>query len=176
VRPGELEIMTLQELIDRGEIAELVSRLGLWLDEKRFDEARSILTEEATAKAPGGSVAGVDQVAEQARRNHMVPTQHVITNVLIDLEGDRATVGANLIATFVDGPDPSGPLFQRGERYTFEVVRTADGWRLSQVESKPIWSIGPRDPGARSRASSGAETEGRRISWAPISPRGPSPR
>jgi SnoaL-like domain len=53
VRPGELEIMTLQELIDRGEIAELVSRLGLWLDEKRFDEARSILTEDATAKAPG---------------------------------------------------------------------------------------------------------------------------
>jgi hypothetical protein len=134
--------MSLQELIDRSEITELVSRLGVWLDEKRFDEARSILTEDATAKTPGGSVAGVDQVAEQARRNHVVPTQHVITNVVIDLDGDRATIGANLIATFVHGPDPSGPLFQRGERYTFEAVRTADGWRLSRVGSKPIWTIG----------------------------------
>ena len=90
--------MTLQELIDRTEIIELVSRLGVWLDEKRFDEARSILTEDATVTTPGGSVAGVDRVAAQARRNHVVPTQHVITNVLIDLDGDRATVGANLIA------------------------------------------------------------------------------
>jgi hypothetical protein len=141
--------MTLQELIDRSEIIELVSRLGVWLDEKRFNEARSILTEDATVKTPGGSVAGVDQVAEQARRNHVVPTQHVITNVLIDLDGDRATVGANLIATFVHGRDPSGSLFQRGERYTFEAVRTADGWRLSRVESKPIWTIGSRDPDAQ---------------------------
>jgi hypothetical protein len=140
--------MTLQELTDRSEITELVSRLGVWLDEKRFDEARSIITEDATAKTPGGSVAGVDQVAEQARRNHVVPTQHVITNVLIDLDRDRATVGANLIATFVHSPDPSGPLFQRGERYTFEAVRTADGWRLSRVESRPIWNIGPRGPDA----------------------------
>jgi SnoaL-like domain len=141
--------VTLQELIDRIEIIELVSRLGVWLDEKRFNEARAILTEDATVKTPGGSVAGVDQVAEQARRNHVVPTQHVITNVLIDLDGDRATVGANLIATFAHGPDPSGPLFQRGERYTFEAVRTADGWRLSRVESKPIWTTGSRDPGAQ---------------------------
>jgi len=140
--------MNLQELIDRSEITELVSRLGVWLDEKRFDETGSILTEDATAKTPGGSVAGVDQVAEQARRNHVVPTQHVITNVVIDLDGDRAAVGANLIATFVHGPDLSGPLFQRGERYTCESVRTADGWRLSRVESKPIWTIGSRDPEA----------------------------
>lgn len=134
----------LQELIDRSEITELVNRLGVWLDEKRWDEARSILTEDATAKTPGGSVAGVDQLAQQARQNHVVPTHHVITNVLIDLDGDRATVGANLIATFVTGPDRSGPHFQLGERYRFEAIRTPDGWRLSQVESTPVWSAGSR--------------------------------
>jgi SnoaL-like domain len=131
----------LNELISRSEISELVSRLGIWLDEKRWDEARSILTEDATAKTSGGSVAGVDQVAEQARRNHVVPTQHVITNVLIDLDGDRATVGANLIATFVAGPDGSGPHSQLGERYRFEAVRTPAGWRLSHVEARPVWSV-----------------------------------
>jgi hypothetical protein len=114
----------LQELIDRSEITELVNRLGVWLDEKRWDEARSILTEDATAKTPGGSVAGVEQLAQQARQNHVVPTHHVITNVLIDLDGDRATAGANLIATFVSGPDRSGPHFQLGERYRFEAIRT----------------------------------------------------
>jgi DNA-binding MarR family transcriptional regulator len=131
----------LQELIDRNEITELVSRLGMWLDEKRWDEARSILTEDATAETGGGSVAGVEQVAEQARRNHVVPTHHVITNVLIDLDGDRATVSANLVATFVGGTDGSGPHSQLGERYRFEAVRSSEGWRLSRVEARPVWSV-----------------------------------
>ncbi len=39
----------MQELVDRSEIADLVSRLGLWLDEKRFDYAPSIFVEDATA-------------------------------------------------------------------------------------------------------------------------------
>jgi SnoaL-like domain len=134
----------LQDLLDRSEITELVTRLGIWLDEKRWDEARAILTEDVTAQTPGGTVAGIEQVVEQARRNHVVPTHHVITNVAIALDGDRATVGANLIATFVNGPDLSGPLFQLGERYSFEAVRTREGWRLSRVRTKPIWTVGSR--------------------------------
>jgi SnoaL-like domain len=84
---------------------------------------------------------GVDRVAEQARRNHVVPTHHVITNVLIDLDGDRATVAANLILTFIGGGDGSGPLTQIGERYRFGAARTSDGWRFSRVEASPIWSV-----------------------------------
>jgi SnoaL-like domain len=93
----------LRELLDHREITQLVDRLGLWLDEKRFDEARSILTEGAMAETPGGTARGLEAVVEQARRNHgeEVGTQHVITNKVIDLEGDRATVGANLIATLL---------------------------------------------------------------------------
>jgi hypothetical protein len=151
----------LQELIDRSEITQLVSRLGIWLDEKRWDEARSILTEDATAQTGGGSVGGVDQVVEQARRNHAVPTHHAITNVLIELDDDRATVGANLIATFVGGPDGSGAQSQLGERYRFEAVRTSEGWRLCHVEARPIWSVRSRpvSPDARRGPRSGVLSE-----------------
>jgi hypothetical protein len=38
-----MDLRQVQALIDRGEITDLVTRLGLWLDEKRFDEARPIL-------------------------------------------------------------------------------------------------------------------------------------
>jgi hypothetical protein len=132
--------MNMQELMDRQAIADLISRLGLWLDEKRFDEARSVLTEAVTVDTPGGSSQGVDAVAEQARRNHAVDrTQHVITNVLIELEGDRATAGANLVVTFADGPEP---LRTHGERYRFEALRTPAGWRLSRVQVTPVWTSG----------------------------------
>jgi hypothetical protein len=49
-----------------------------------------------------------------------------------------------LIATFVSGPDGSGPQFQLGERNRLEAIRTPHGWRLSHVESTPVWSVGSR--------------------------------
>jgi hypothetical protein len=123
-------------LTDRHEIADLVSRLGLWLDEGRFDEAPSILTDDVTVSTPGGQAEGIERVIAQARRNHQYDgLQHVISNVLVDLDGDRAAVRANLVASFVD----AGAVEQHGERYRFEALRTADGWRLSRVEVEPVW-------------------------------------
>jgi hypothetical protein len=131
----------IQDLTDRREITDLVSRLGLWLDEKRFDEGRSILAEDVTVATAGGSAQGVESVAAQARRNHDVDDlQHVITNVLVDLDGDRADVRANLIVTFVPDADTPASRVARGERYRFEAVRTPQGWRLSRVEVSPVWS------------------------------------
>jgi hypothetical protein len=131
----------LQELTDRQDLTDLVSRLGLWLDERRFDDPWSILTEDVTVATAGGSAQGIHRVAAQARRTHDVENlQHVITNVLIDLDGDRASVRANLIVTFVPRADEPASHTTRGERYRFAAVRTPHGWRLSRVEIDPIWT------------------------------------
>jgi SnoaL-like domain len=133
--------LSLQELTDRQAITDLVSRLALWLDEARFDDPRSILTEDVTVATAGGSAQGIDRVAAQARRTHDVEgLQHVITNVLVDLDGDRATARANLIVTFVPRADAPDAHSMRGERYRFEAVRAPEGWRLSRVEVDPIWT------------------------------------
>lgn len=98
----------LQQLNDRQAVADLITRLGLMLDDKRFDDARTILADDVVVHTPGGSSPGPEAVVAQARRNHTVRTQHVITDVLIQLEGDRAEASANLIVTFVadsDHPD-----------------------------------------------------------------------
>jgi hypothetical protein len=129
--------MTLQELADRHAVVDLVDGLGLWLDEKRFDAAREILTEDVRVQTPGGVAEGIESVAAQAARNHAVPTQHVITNVRVALDGDRATAGANLVVTFA-----GEPLRTLGERYRFEAVRQPDGWRLSSIQVTPVWATG----------------------------------
>jgi SnoaL-like domain len=130
----------LRQLSDRQTITDLISRLGLWLDEKRFDEAPDIFTPDVAVKTAGGSASGIDHVVEQARRNHRATTQHLITNVLIELDRDRADVDANLIVTFVPNPEQPDSRFALGERYRFEAVRTGSGWRLSRVEAAPVWS------------------------------------
>jgi SnoaL-like domain len=118
----------MQQLIDRQDIADLVSRLGLWLDgETTLDQARAILADDVSISTPGGEVQGIERAVEQARRNHDVETQHVITNLLVDVDGDTATAGANAIITFPDRTLTG--------RYAFETRRTAAGWRLTKIAS-----------------------------------------
>ncbi|MEU1962309.1 nuclear transport factor 2 family protein [Nocardia sp. NPDC019304] len=139
----------LRELMDRQEITALVDRLGRALDEGRFDDLRAIYTPGATAKTPGGTAEGRDALIAQASCNHgeHLRIQHVVGNVLIDLHGDTAEVRANLIATFAlatsDGTPPP-PVYTLGEVYRFDAVRTGEGWRLSRVQTTPVWSTGKR--------------------------------
>ncbi|HEY9476323.1 MAG TPA: nuclear transport factor 2 family protein [Mycobacteriales bacterium] len=131
----------VRELADRAEINDLVSHLGRWLDEKRFDDTRSVFTEDAIGEFPSGPIRGVEALTDQARRHHadFERTQHITTNTLVDLAGDRATVRANLIATFVRHADTPEPEPTVGERYRFEAVRTEQGWRFCRVEVHPVW-------------------------------------
>jgi hypothetical protein len=148
----------LTQLGDRQEIAELIARLGVMLDERRFEDAESILTEDVTVSTPGGSSRGREAVAAQARRNHTVRTQHVITDVVIQFDGNTAQAHANLIVTFapdrpgsslaINGYEQPDPYLTLGQRYRFGAVRTEGGWRLARIETEPLWSSRPLAPGA----------------------------
>lgn len=137
-------------LIARDEITTLVHRLGACLDEARFDDMRAIFTADATAKTPGGVAEGIDALTAQASRNHAPEEriQHVITDVLVDLHGGRASVRANLVVTFAGIPDgdvpEAGTRLRVGEVYRFTARRTPDGWRLASVETVMVWVSGQR--------------------------------
>jgi hypothetical protein len=143
----EQQQQQVRQLVDHHEITDLVYRLGAVLDDRRFDEMRSLLVEEATVRTPGGTAEGREALIAQATRNHHPdePTQHLITNVLVELAGDRAEVRANLVVNFAspgirDVALPAPPRkYTLGETYHFDVVRTSEGWRFSRVESRPVW-------------------------------------
>ncbi|MET7328693.1 nuclear transport factor 2 family protein [Nonomuraea sp. NPDC005650] len=137
----------VRELSDREEITDLVYRLGAVLDEGRFDELSAIFSEDATALTPGGLAEGRSALIAQAGRNHSPEEriQHVIGNVLVNVDGNRARVRANLIATFAaEGASEvrlaPAPRLILGEVYHFEAIRTGQGWRLSRVETTPVWA------------------------------------
>src|SRR5262249_27972198 len=141
---GANEMSDLQELTDRADLNDLLARQGRWLDEQRFDESESIFTDDVTVSTPGGQASGLPAVVDQARRNHTryARTQHVTSNVSVDLTGDHATVGANLIATLVQDDSTGEPTLTLGERYHFDAVRTPQGWRFRRVEITPVWRVG----------------------------------
>lgn len=143
---------TLQQLVDHNEITDLIHRLGVVLDEGHFDDLRSLLAEDATVRTPGGTAEGREAVIAQASRNHPPeqPIQHVITNMLVDLDGACAQARANLVVYFgpLAGASDSGvPLaapveYTTGEVYQYDLVRTSEGWRFSRIQTTPVWRSG----------------------------------
>jgi 3-phenylpropionate/cinnamic acid dioxygenase small subunit len=129
---------------DRAELAELLARQGEWLDEQRFDEVGTIFTPDAVVRTQGGQSEGLEALAAQARRVHsdFAKTQHLTSGVLIEVDGDRATVRANLVAVFVRDAATGQPTGVVGERYRFEAIRTPAGWRFSSLEVSPVWRYG----------------------------------
>src|SRR5690606_12422915 len=71
-------------------------------------------------------------------------TQHLITNVEIDLDGDRATVRA-LFHNPLQLPGMPG-VSHCGGTYEHEVVRTPEGWRSRQLVETMLWSSNPVPP------------------------------
>jgi len=148
----------ISQIGDRQAIADLIARLGLMLDEKQFEDAPSILVDDVTVQTPGGSSSGLGEVMAQAERTHTVRTQHAITDVLIELNGDTAQARANQISTFapdrpgarllVNGVEQASPYLTIGGLYRFGAVRTEAGWRLSRIESETLWSSQPQTRGA----------------------------
>jgi hypothetical protein len=128
-------VPTLEQLSDRAELTDLVARLARWLDTGARGDAADVLTDDVSATTPGGRAEGREAVVAQARAAHAVPTLHQITNVLVDLDGDEAAIGAAVTATFAgDGAT--------GGRYELAARRTTAGWRLTAVGMKSVYRRG----------------------------------
>jgi len=133
----------IQKLLDLNDIHDLITRFGMGLDHRDLALLRSVFPEE--------KMAGITGAVKNAG-NLWEFSQHVITDRSIELREDRATVRANLIGSNIGRRDGewSGDAFDaagraayevRG-RYEWQVVRTAEGWRIDDTNLTYLWSVG----------------------------------
>ena len=136
---GKRDLVDLWEevrrLTDRREVADLLLRLVACLDERRFADLRDLFAEDVTVRTPGGEAAGPDAVIEQAARNHesAAAVQHLVGEVLVELDGDEAALRADAFITFVEAADEVAQELR--EVYRCRAQRTAKGWRLVRVQT-----------------------------------------
>ena len=119
----------VRALADRAELADLVARHSLWIDEGRYGETDRLFTEDVVVKSPRGEAHGIAAMIELARVGHdmYVRTLHSKSNLVVDVDGDTATVRAHDIAVFVID-DGSGAVAAVVHHYGAR--RTEDGWPL----------------------------------------------
>ncbi len=141
--------MDLQEISDRLEIADVVTRYTRGIDTGEWDRLDTVFTPDATIDytESGGISAGYAEVKPWLAE--MLPAffpkrMHTIGQVEIVFDGaDLATVTA-----YFDNPMPMADgaggekIVEIGGMYHHEMVRTTDGWRSRRLHEQVVWKRG----------------------------------
>lgn len=130
--------MNLQELSDRAAVEDLVTRLSYAQDDRDFSALRALFTDVLLLDMYGVPLSEVRADDLTAKAAATIPkwafTQHWATNVLVELDGDRATVRSNG-TTYVHAPRESGATDYciTREYINLGCVRTDKGWLIDRV-------------------------------------------
>ena len=135
--------MDVQELSDRLEITDLLTRYARAVDRKDWDLYRTVFTSDARIdySSAGGAVAGVEEMCtwlEEALAQFPA-TQHMVSNVHIELEGTTARVEAMFHNPMTM---PDGSTWFTGGWYHHELVRADEGWRSRNLVEESAYFHG----------------------------------
>ena len=133
----------MQEMSDKIEITELLTRYASSVDTRDWERLKSVFTPEAELdySSVQGPVASRDEVVAWLGSGlDTVPwTQHLISNVEIELDGDRAKVRAMFYNPMLL-PGMSDCSFCGGY-YNHELVRTPEGWKSRRLVEENVWFV-----------------------------------
>ena len=127
----------IRTLADRAELADLVARHSLWIDERRYDETDRLFTEDVVVTSPRGEARGIDELVGLVRSGHdtYAATLHSKSNLVIEVDGETATVRANDVAVFVI--DDNTEAVAAGV-HRYGARRTEHGWRFDRLVVTPV--------------------------------------
>jgi len=140
------------ELINKAEITSAVNSYFRALDEKDFDAQRfaTIFTTEAKVTRPdGSSLTGPKEISSSHQHSfaRFESSQHFLTGHEIAIDGNTASVRANLIAMHMwqgshTNANKADNFFIAGGVIDANLVRANGQWRVSQVSNTVLWRAG----------------------------------
>ena len=123
----------MTELQDRQDVSDLLIRYATGIDRRDWDLFRTVFTPDCHLDyGEIGVWDGVEAVTEFMDVAHAAAgyLMHRISNIVIDLQGDRATTRCYVDAWIMAADNNSG-VNARGF-YDDEIVRTDAGWRIAR--------------------------------------------
>jgi 3-phenylpropionate/cinnamic acid dioxygenase small subunit len=136
--------MSLQDVADRIEIDDLLTRYATALDAKDWDLFSTCFTPDAHIDytAAGGIKGALPEVrrwlAEVMAGFPM--TQHLVTNRAVRVSGDTAVCRSCLFNPMGVRDGDGMAVWLEGGYYRDALVRTADGWRIAERTEEPTYS------------------------------------
>ncbi len=116
---------------EKDAIREVMAEYCFRLDGARYDEMAALFTEDGTWDTAFGAATGRAAIAQQARDiraragDNRPRAVHLVTNIAIALDGERAEVRSNW--TVVQN-SPEGPKIGSGGAYVDQMVKQGGRW------------------------------------------------
>jgi ketosteroid isomerase-like protein len=134
----------LRDLLDRAAVRETILQYATAVD--RGDQAllAQCFTEDVHCVFEGEDIGrGVDRIiayiGSNAARFTIVGFAHMLSNIAVELDGDRAHAEAYALSYLITEVDGGTSLRLRGLRYIDELVRRGDRWLICDHLHRPVW-------------------------------------
>jgi hypothetical protein len=136
---------SLQDLSDRAEIQDVLTRYCYAIDDRDWDAYRQLFVPNAIIDdtVTGGIRSGVEEhVSYLARALSKIRiSQHAISTLLLDIDGDSARARLHCSCPMVvDLGEGKTQVFFQGLWYRNRLVRTAGGWKLQELIEEGYWN------------------------------------
>lgn len=136
----------LQALEDREQIRDQLVSYGLALDAHDWDRLRTVFVPEAVADYGDleGRNEGIDEIIAACHRAlvGLDSSQHLVANLDVRIDGDRATATCYLHAQHYLVSASGVNTFVVGGTYRDELIRTPEGWRITLRKLETSWTDG----------------------------------
>ena len=129
-------------------IVQLLNQFGTAIDLRDWETFRSLFADSVEFDYSAiGDVADTlssDDILNNARKNFdgFKATQHLITNHIVEITGDRATCHAHVRAYHFLPNDKVKPRLEIGGYYTASLVRDRENWKIKQWKFSVLWTEG----------------------------------
>ena len=120
---------------DKAQIAEVLVRYATGIDFKDWTLFRTCWADQVDIDYGDlGTFTDPDAFTTMMEQVHggMGQTYHRISNMIVDVNTDRATARSYVHAVLQAVPDDNGSWIDALGHYDDELVRTSDGWRIAK--------------------------------------------
>ena len=142
----------LKEIIERTKIADLPIRYFAAVDDKCLDMkiVKATFTPDARIIRPDGTaIVGQENILEGQIKSfaRFKATHHVITNFIVDIDNDMATLRSNMIANHLwadneDHPYLNNKNFLADGVFSAKAIKVDNHWRISEFKNCVVWRTG----------------------------------
>ncbi|HQV56998.1 MAG TPA: nuclear transport factor 2 family protein [Ilumatobacteraceae bacterium] len=148
---------SLEQLIDRAAVADVLLRMAEGIDQRDWNLYRSVFADHIELDYSSYRAENVGRWRADdwvARGKRLFPgldaSQHTLSNIRVELDGDTARATAYVRADHVLVTDGTTEVYTVCGRYDDRLVRTAGDWRICHKTLQVDWRVG--DPTVLERA------------------------
>lgn len=142
----------LQYLKDRADVTDVVLRFATSVDTLNFDLFRSLYADDVDMDVSSFSGLPAERVSMDDWTDQIrgfLPgfdaTQHVLSNFVVDVAGEDASVVVYMKAEHFVANDQGDNSHAIGGFYTFGLSRSSGDWKIVAMKLTVTWSRGNRD-------------------------------